>query len=135
MGSGITMCGSRLIDVEHEKARKRPDSHNQLYVLYLNRIPPNVPIRYFSISKRRLKEFGRVLGDVSLDDWKIEIESLCDTFVNEGAFEKFRINARYLTSYAMELREACSVLTPLLRHRSSSFDGYLTVLDVLTANS
>jgi hypothetical protein len=123
-----------LINIEKEKARKRPDSHNQLHYLYMERIGPIVPTSAFSIGRAELKKFRTAL-QVPVDEFKLAIEGLCDAFVNEGAFEQFRINTRYLKSYAIELDRACRNLISLLELRKESFDGYLTVTNLLTKNS
>jgi hypothetical protein len=128
------MRSKGLIRKEQEKARKRPDSHNQLDYLYAERVRPVVPMRLFSISKSKLKEFGIALN-APVSEYKLEIECLCENFVNDGAFEQFRINRRHLASYAHLLENACKALVPLLKDGKESFDGYLRVRDVLLDNS
>jgi hypothetical protein len=127
------MSRKPLIRKQQEKARKRPDSWNQLDYLYAKRVRPVVPMRFFSISKSKLIEFGDAL-DTPVNEYKLEIECLCENFVNDAVFEQFRINRRHLTSYARLLERACKALTPLLKEQKKSFDGYLRVRDVLLSN-
>jgi hypothetical protein len=114
--------------------RKRPHLLDLIDHFYLNRVPPLVPDKLFSIQENDMLALARKLGTPLDLMSKQVVEDACATFVNAVVFEAYGATRRSLASYAGALSKASAGLINLLIQPEKVRAEYEPVHEILFSN-